>query len=1624
MRYTGIEGTGIKGLRGGCAAAVLLGLITVPALGFQQVFRGQPRVTANSLLPLSDRDAESWLKRAEEAASRSDWKLAADTLARVIDQYGDKTVSMDDGRHFYSATRCALDQIARWPDEGLATYRLLNDGEVRGRLDRAVAAHDLDALRHIARKFPYATPAPEAMNLLAAWLLDQRQAGEALDVLRKLSSIPRHSIPEEQLLTKYCVAYALTGQRDAASTSLAKLKELKSSSEDSTSLPSTSHVAALEGFLKSFDERDGGDREASAPWPIIGGLPGRSGRMPGIDPAFAPEDCWRDRLPGSERVNSRRISRLIKSTSRPPVWQAVSDGRFLFVTCPEGLIARDLATFDFLWRIVPRARQRDPSIDRFRLRVGTSETDNRDRLDELSTRTLWHEYRGVVSTAYGLVFVLEQSGTMGEVFPSRQGLRTAEDLASIASGGEPNSLRAFEANTGRAVWTKGRSGPVSDELRGVHFYCAPVPLDAESSQGNSDGPRLIAPYQLGDDYFLAVFRTDGSLIKSVLLGSGYSGLFPINAVLQPTVCDGAVFVPTGAGLMVALNADDLSLRWLTSYERASVTLATGRTRAAWAGGAVMGIVQADEWLSSPPLVAGGLVLVAAPDSEYLVAYNQEDGQAKWSYPRGSLRYVVAADGRRVIVAGKYVIAIELATGNVEWMFDRQPPTGRPALAGEAVFVPTEDGLVRLDVRTGKEIGDPLASRYPLGNLLSIDGGLYSVTATDVTKFPDVDQSRLMAHQALQRDPNDVGAMLRLAWLAVLEKQWDKAVEILNRCEAIVQARSATTTEPADENRPASADILARIARQRVTVLLSVAAEAGDGTGHTRTERGTPLGRRLADRSRASLLDEAVRSAQQPTDLIRAGLALCELLAEQKKPAEAFRRVLELVRTVGDEPVALESQLSATASVHFRERLCGLWRAMNPTERMASAEEALRLVESNLAGGEFSALVRLADVLDLQPSGEDVGVMMPHAALLDLQLGKRSLAAGDYETGYFYLERAAERNPRSDVAAESLVLLAVAYSNPGEGLPAAPGDAWRAVTALEELGAERPLPEVCREVISAGGKTIGDAIAQVKSSLPASLVAADAALPNVLRNTPKLILAADTTVPAGLRPDVMAFHDPAKPIDLFEQTIPVYMARQIRGLRYSANVPDRYFWAVDDDTPDERAAWISNDRAFEQTAQPAAISNRVAVLAAHDSIFALGLTTGQLLWPPIAATAEDESPPSPRVLSVGGMFVIASDSSTLIGAPARTGVGPSWRRRFVGPRLAQLAVVGHLVVAVDAAGDIVTVLDPAGGRVQRQFSLVSASASGDRERAMDGDQANEAQAQSDAAKSERKNQAGPRTRQRRLNRNRDAEDPGNEADEATIHHVSIVGGSVCRALSDHVIAKDIASGRTLWDTPLGGLIRGLIPLTESRLGVCYAGTHIAILDAASGTIVKDINTEGLRMPPLDATLDAAAGEGLSRSASATDAGRLLLFTQSTDDPPHYVLASFPMGEGRTAWRRDLGRLATVNRRMLRASPDYVAIVEYFMTQDTTNFLQVRAFVRTGNLMNSPFVQVIDKRNNRSLLEESFSLNEQRPPDQTTGSNLISDVIVLDERIIAVGPDGYYVLSAETRPGERESTGEEN
>ena len=114
--------------------------------------------------------------------------------------------------------------------------------------------------------------------------------------------------------------------------------------------------------------------------------------------------------------------------------------------------------------------------------------------------------------------------------------------------------------------------------------------------------------------------------------------------------------------------------------------------------------QPDEWGCSPPVVSGGLVLLAPHDADYLYAFDRRDGKVRWRFKRGPHRYLVGAARRRVVLGGRRVTAVDLDTGEEAWSYHERRPSGRPAIAGDHIVVPTFEGLVTPDAGTGRPIG--------------------------------------------------------------------------------------------------------------------------------------------------------------------------------------------------------------------------------------------------------------------------------------------------------------------------------------------------------------------------------------------------------------------------------------------------------------------------------------------------------------------------------------------------------------------------------------------------------------------------------------------------------------------------------------------------------------------------------------------------------------------------------------------------------------------------------------------------------------------------------------------------------------------------------------------------------
>lgn len=1522
---------------------ILMKINTIRVFIFWTAFLALPSLTKGletefeGLMPPNDRDAEAWLKRAKEAADRGDWKLAADTLERLIENHGDATVATDKGR-YRSVISVAQSQIANWPLDGLAAYRILYDPEAQRLLELAKRNYDFDALREIARKYPMTTPGPKAIDLLSGWLIDRHQATEAIELLQQLSKLPHHEMSDREILQKRAIAYTLANQRARAAKILKQLRHWKNS-DNNVTLPKNwpQHIESMQRFFENIklDQSRAQNNSTRMGWPYRLGPSSARGRMPHVDPVMAEEDGWSASLPGADRLTDsqlRQIRKITKRQARPPVWQAISDGQRLFVTCPSGLVARDLATFDFLWQAFPKFKRHDPELWRHRQMVmgnvqvlvqGGRQTitfnnnNNEVRLDELSTRTLFREHRGEVSTAFGLVFIIEQDGTPNEQRPTLEGVLPSNAHLDDQALSDPNTLRVYEADTGRLVWSKGRGGAPEDKLKHAHFYAAPVATTSH----------IIVPYLRRQDLLLAVLKPDGTVVKEVLLGSASTGMFPMNGTLQPTVHDGTIYVPTGAGRLFALNEYGCSLRWLTKYER-TVSVEHLAPRRLFARHRQLSIPQADEWLSSPPVIAGGLVLLAPHDSDQLWAFDQEDGALKWSFSRKRHRhrYIVGADDRQILLAGERIEAVGLDTGKSLWKSDELHPSGRPVICGEHVLVPTTKGLIRLNFETGEPIGKRLPTDEPLGNLFVFEGSLYSVGATKISKYPDPEQTRTLAMARLAKNPSDIEAMMRLVWLAMLSKNWQHALELLDRAEDALDDPPGPMIGPPQPFEMSDEKIRSRLAHQRVEALLSLASES--------------------DReNKQKLLQQAVAAARRPGDRIRTGLAMIEDLAERDQLLSGFEQALSLLRKAGDHSLNVNAYLRVRADVLIRERMQRYWQDMGEPARAKAARFLNRTIEETAVSAGRRGLERLADNLEFLEQG----------SRLDLDLGKKSIADGEYETGVYYLSRAARRAAGQELELEALFRLVMTLRFPGEGLPAVPAETANILKRLEFQYADAFLPE---ETVRAAGLEpplrVSDFAEMIRSTLPNGLFNQGVPMPRILQQTPRLGLLYEDPESSNSLRDGSSFWDPTRNHDIYAEILPLELSGRIRGLRSDAIEGKWHCWFSDLD----EAGNMSRFGAEEANVRPAALAGLVAVLHTPTQVSAVGLTSGRLMWLPLEINGNLETMPDPALLNIDGIIIVAADSSTLVAIAPRDNARPVWRRNWSSTQLRYLRAVDDSLVVVNRPATKAFVLDPQSGRTRREYWLVAG----------------------DAKKNLREDDV-------------EAEDDANA-------HVAIVGRVICRSGHQRVMARDIKTGKSLW-RPLewNGRIKGLYELDQRHLGVCYGANQFAVVRVEAGEVVQEITADGLDLPPIDAVVDFPSAGG----------GRLTLFAKTDDVPAEYALKSFPLDNDGLPWLRELGQSATISRQMMRASPDYVAVIQNEVSNQDVQQLFVDREPTLDTAL-PPRLIVVNKVTGMRMTPRPYEFHDGRLGNEGLHrSRRIKDVIVLDKRIIAVAPEGYFVLA---------------
>ncbi|MBK8269034.1 MAG: PQQ-binding-like beta-propeller repeat protein [Planctomycetes bacterium] len=272
-----------------------------------------------------------------------------------------------------------------------------------------------------------------------------------------------------------------------------------------------------------------------------------------------------------------------------------------------------------------------------------------------------------------------------------------------------------------------------------------------------------------------------------------------------------------------------------------------------------------------------------------------------------------------------------------------------------------------------------------------------------------------------------------------------------------------------------------------------------------------------------------------------------------------------------------------------------------------------------------------------------------------------------------------------------------------------------------------------------------------------------------------------------------------------------------------------------------------------------------------------MASGRSMWPPLTVDANAGPLPDPSVVCGEGIVVVAADSQSLVAARARDDAAPLWRRTWARNALGLLRIVDDTVVAVDQEATRVFVLDLSNGRLRGEYALV--------------------------------NSAPDLTVEQIDRSDKDA-------------HAAIVDRIVVRSHGTRVIGLDVRTGKPAWNTiEFNGIVKGLFAFSGGCFGVAHGPNKFSLIRAESGEpVCKTLSADGLAMPPIDVVLDRKPG------SVGIDDGQLLFFTRTDESPTELVLESFPLDGVTPSWRKRLGQLATISRQMMRASSEFVAVVQ--------------------------------------------------------------------------------------------------
>jgi len=1230
------------------AALLVAGLILADVRAQPGRAASGPPGPPGALLPRRP-ELENLLRTAQDAINRRDWKLAIDSLQRIIDDpAGALLPATEQAEGFLvreSARNRALAMLAGMDAEGRAAYRLLNDGKAEALWRKAVDLGDQGALHVLVENYLLTGKGDDAADLLAAMLIDRGLPADALEVLERMSALHQDvDVPAERIAIKRAVCRLMLGDQKLAETELADLNPAAGEGAELATI--------AELITSGWRAAPDGGLEGGETWLRAGGSLARTGRMPTISPELRDNLPWRYSLPTDDPDWWDREYLPFRDHERglPALSPVVGDGR-LFVKILSQVVALDVESLEPLWQSDPPPEtsqtpryQTSPRLIRF--------TPER-KFDRFSTRErLLYDYvANELAVIDAGVFEIEREGVNKYAHHGQD--RVQSTSAHREGFLEGTRLIARNASTGNILWERGRTGSADDPLGNIYFLSVPIGVPARDRSGSAAGMTGPSPAPAGNELWTVYARNNdivlgvldaaqGALLRELLLCT--VDMRELSALLHeavyPTTDGRTLYLCMSAGQVLAVDMESFALRWATAYPRAM---------------RIDGSLAPASWLCGPAIVGGRALLAAPPDSEYLLALDRADGRLLWRYPRPAPVYsIIGADEERVWLGGDAFTCLALADGRELWRGlggAALDVTGRAALAGDFIHVPTVDGLVTLDAGTGELVQqqDLPRDQLPLGNLLCLASAMFSVDTNEVRKFPDLTVSypRLLAR--FEAEPQNARTAIRLAWMELLRDAPRRALEVLGQ----VERRGRYGND---------------VRRLRIDALLRL-AQAKD----------------VPDQEASALLTEALELTDADFDRLRATLALSDRWRRMGRSDEAYLLLWRLgLTSAGEGYVTIEPKLRnksrlviAEVLARYERQLTARQLAAIAAESHATLERAVADLATNAVAGA-SRLGRLAELDDAGGAGQ--------AALV--ALGKHECARGRYERSEQYYLEAIRRDRTAAVTAEALRDLAQQYLGPEQQF------AWEAAQLLDVLdrsfaGVELPAGDV---------RTTGSAEAE---RLRRQIDAADVARGSTFVHPARFTL--EPRRDGASRPHLTA-------ASLFELTGKRGEAASRRVLLLDgpstvrAVLPGEWdpVWTAALEllnvTPEDETV---NPELFERIHAVAMCDGQTVVLNGATGLFGLGTLTGRRLWgvPYEEQVSIDRASLRNRLVAVDrGRLICAPRRGLLTCRSLVDGMDVRWERVLPDERIDTVFLKDDYCITLDNLRERATAYDASSGRL--------------------------------------------------------------------------------------------------------------------------------------------------------------------------------------------------------------------------------------------------------------------------------------------------------------------------------------